>query len=125
MFIPIEVTHVCLGNKMKKVISSVLLFGLSFTASADYTIDAEVFDNDKVIGKPRLIVKANEKARVFLDGVYDLSLIVNPKDNGSIDLDTKIKVDNQRLMPTLNAALGQEMRVESTQHKFVFVVSKN
>lgn len=109
---------------MAKVFSSLVFLLLSFSASATYTVDAKVFNQNKLIGKPRLIVDANESARVFLDGVYDLSLKVNPKGNSTIDLNTIIKVNNQRLTPTLNAALGKEILVESNQHKFVFVVSK-
>ncbi|MFC3096066.1 hypothetical protein DRW07_05845 [Alteromonas sediminis] len=97
---------------------------MSTHATAGFIVDAEVFDNNKLIGKPRLIVEANEKARVFLDGVYDLTLIVTPKQANELALTTRILIDDQRSTPTLDAHLGEHFSVKQGNHKFVFIVRK-
>lgn len=109
---------------MKKIFCSLALLATSFGVSAGYTVDAEVFSNTQLIGKPRLLVEANEKGRVVMDGIYDLSLTVNPQSDKTISLDTTIKLAGQQLKPTFHANLGEKMMVESDNHKFIFVVSK-
>jgi len=109
---------------MKSILLTFILLFASTSASAGFIVDAEVFDDEKLIGKPRLIVEANEKARVFLDGVYDLTLTVNPKQEEALEFVTRILVDGQRLTPTLDAKLGKQFALEQGKHKFVFVVNR-
>ncbi len=111
---------------MKKLIGLVALLGFVTTAQANdnFTINAKLYDDEKLIGSPTLVVNPNGEASISVGDLYIFSLTLTPVDGSIVNLATELKLGGERIAPTLSVELGKEATINIGGKELSVVVNK-
>lgn len=113
---------------MHKLTGFLILFSSpNLLQATEYHIQAKIYDNDKLIGSPALIVKANKQASIVVEGSYSLDLTLTEAEEQSLNLYTNIKYQTENyereISPSFTLSYGNEAQFSADGKVFKFVVN--
>lgn len=115
-------------QKSSLVIFVVLgIFGIgNALAGNTYKVSTEITENGKTIGSPALVVKAGVPATVAITGDkgYRISVQVESKDDGTIDVTAHASTAQGEIASTLNGNLDTPMTVATGEMGLKVTVSQ-
>ena len=111
---------------MRKLVLVLTTLGLSWMANShEYIVKAKLYQHDKLIGSPTLMVNENESAEISLDSLannYQLNITLNEVDEKSVKVATNIRVGNQAVSPEMLVNYGEEASIIIEQEKLSLTV---
>ena len=116
------------GNIMRKLVLVLTTLGLSWMANShDYIVKTKLYQQDKLIGSPTLMVRENEAATISLDQLqsdYQLNIILNEVDDNSVSVATNIRVDDQSISPEMLVNYGEEASIMIEHKKLSLTIER-
>ena len=103
------------------------MFGIrNAFAENTYKVSAEITENGKTVGSPALVVKAGVVATVAVSGDkgYRMSVQVDSKDGGTVDVTAHASTAQGEIASTLNGKLDTPMTVATGEMGLKVTVSQ-
>ncbi len=116
------------GNIMRKLVLVLTTLGLSWMANShEYIVKTKLYQQDKLINSPTLMVKENEAATISLDPLqsdYQLNITLNEVDENSVSVATNIRVDDQSISPEMLVNYGEEASIMIEHKKLSLTIER-
>lgn len=111
---------------MKKLISLVTLFGLtaSVQATDSFVVETKIYNDNKLIGSPTLIVNNGEKASISVENLYDFTLTLADAGDSTVNVDTKLALKGEYIDPSFTIEIGKEASLNIGDKAFSVVVNR-
>lgn len=114
------------GKIMRKLVSVLAIWGLSWMANSHvYIVEAKLYQQDKLISSPTLMVNENEIAEIAVDTLannYQLNITLNEIDDNSVRITTNIRMGDQAIAPAMHVNYGEEASIIIEQEKLSLTV---
>ncbi len=114
------------GKIMRKLVSVLAIWGLSWMANSHiYIVEAKLYQQDKLISSPTLLINENEIAEIAVDTLandYQLNITLNEIDDNSVQITTNIRIGDQAIAPAMRVNYGEEASIIIEQEKLSLTV---